>query len=122
MNYRNPIFTESGWIACEIEHPQYGWIPFTCDPDDNGAAFDTRALFDAMKDEAAPYILPPAPTDEDVAGQVRAERNSFLAASDWTQVADAPVDQAAWATYRQALRDIPNQPGFPRDVAWPTKP
>jgi hypothetical protein len=53
---------------------------------------------------------------------VRAERSSLLAASDWTQVADAPVDQAAWASYRQALRDIPDQPGFPHNVAWPTKP
>jgi hypothetical protein len=53
---------------------------------------------------------------------VRAERSSLLTASDWTQVADAPVDQAAWASYRQALRDIPDQPGFPHNVAWPTKP
>ena len=53
---------------------------------------------------------------------VRAERSSLLAASDWTQVANAPVDQAAWAAYRQALRDIPDQPGFPHNVAWPTKP
>jgi len=54
--------------------------------------------------------------------QVRAERNVLLIASDWTQVADAPVDQAAWATYRQDLRDIPQQAGFPDDVTWPTKP
>ena len=39
--------------------------------------------------------------------RMRLERNRLLAASDWTQVADAPVDRAAWATYRQALRDIP---------------
>jgi hypothetical protein len=122
MNYRNPIYTENGWIDCELEHPQHGWIPFTCDPEDKGAAFDTRALFDAMKDEAAPYVPPSPPTDEELAGQARAERNRLLTASDWTQVADAPVDQAAWAAYRQALRDIPDQPGFPHDVAWPTKP
>ena len=39
--------------------------------------------------------------------RMRLERNRLLAASDWTQVADAPVDRAAWATYRQALRDFP---------------
>ena len=60
----------------------------------------------------------PAPT----ADQVRAERDSLLAASDWTQVADAPVDQAAWATYRQALRDVPDQAGFPEAVVWPVAP
>lgn len=53
---------------------------------------------------------------------VRAQRNALLTASDWTQVADAPVDQAAWATYRQALRDIPAQAGFPDAVTWPEKP
>ena len=53
---------------------------------------------------------------------VRADRDSKLAKSDWTQVADAPVDKAAWATYRQALRDITAQAGFPYEVTWPTKP
>lgn len=42
-------------------------------------------------------------------GRIRIERNAKLIASDWTQVADSPVDAAAWATYRQALRDITNQ-------------
>jgi hypothetical protein len=52
----------------------------------------------------------------------RLERNGRLAESDWTQVADAPVDKAAWATYRQALRDLPSQEGFPNEVTWPTEP
>lgn len=50
------------------------------------------------------------------------KRDALLQSSDWTQVADAPVDQAAWAVYRQALRDIPQQEGFPDDVAWPVQP
>lgn len=56
------------------------------------------------------------------AASVRSERNDKLAASDWTQVIDAPVDQAAWATYRQGLRDITSQVGFPWDVVWPVAP
>ena len=52
----------------------------------------------------------------------RKRRNKLLSASDWTQVADAPVDKAAWATYRQALRDISAQAGFPATVVWPTQP
>lgn len=59
---------------------------------------------------------------EEVAGQVRAERNGLLTATDWTQVADAPVDKTAWATYRQALRDITGQEGFPWTITWPTEP
>ena len=52
----------------------------------------------------------------------RNKRNQLLTATDWTQIADAPVDKAAWATYRQALRDIPQQEGFPDNIIWPTQP
>jgi len=61
-------------------------------------------------------------TKELIADVVREKRNDKLALSDWTQVADAPVDQAAWATYRQALRDLPAQTGFPNTVTWPVEP
>lgn len=60
--------------------------------------------------------------DADTATEVRASRDEKLTKSDWTQVADAPVDKASWATYRQALRDIPAQAGFPNTVTWPTQP
>ena len=60
--------------------------------------------------------------DIDRETDIKAKRNALLAASDWTQVADAPVDQAAWATYRQALRDVPEQEGFPSEIAWPVQP
>jgi len=53
---------------------------------------------------------------------VRDKRNDLLTASDWTQVADAPVDQTAWATYRKALRDITDQEGFPDTLVWPVEP
>ena len=53
---------------------------------------------------------------------IRADRDKKLRESDWTQLADAPVDKAAWATYRQALRDVPAQAGFPWDVKWPEQP
>ena len=52
----------------------------------------------------------------------RLKRDFLLKECDWTQVADVPVDKAAWATYRQALRDIPVQSGFPLEVIWPTQP
>lgn len=56
------------------------------------------------------------------AAAVREERNEKLKKTDWTQVADAPVDKAVWATYRQALRDVSTQTGFPWDVQWPIEP
>ena len=49
-------------------------------------------------------------------------RNSLLQSSDWTQVSDAPVDHAAWATYRQELRDLPENTEDPRNPVWPTRP
>lgn len=53
---------------------------------------------------------------------MRQKRNKLLAGSDWTQLADAPVDKTVWATYRQALRDVPAQAGFPWDIQWPVEP
>lgn len=53
---------------------------------------------------------------------VRDDRNKRLADCDWTQLPDAPVDVTTWATYRQDLRDVTLQPGFPWDIKWPTKP
>tara|TARA_R100001443_G_scaffold29288_2_gene42477 strand:+ start:607 stop:1065 length:459 start_codon:yes stop_codon:yes gene_type:complete len=51
----------------------------------------------------------------------RAQRNQELIDSDWTQVADAPVDKAAWATYRQELRDVTKQ-SDPYNLSWPIIP
>ena len=53
---------------------------------------------------------------------VRAKRNRLLIESDWTQVADAPVDTTAWAEYRQALRDLPANTTDPENPVWPTPP
>lgn len=53
---------------------------------------------------------------------VRADRNARLASCDWTQLSDAPVDAAVWAAYRQQLRDITGQAGFPWNVIWPESP
>jgi len=80
------------------------------------AATGEQTIRPYTSEEIAAVTAPPT-TEE-----VRANRNKLLAASDWTQVADAPVDQAAWAAYRQALRDIPQQEGFPYSITWPVKP
>lgn len=59
------------------------------------------------------------------ASAARAQRDKLLAATDWTQTLDAPIDadtREAMRTYRQALRDVPQQDGFPTDVQWPELP
>ena len=56
------------------------------------------------------------------AAAVRAERDRLIAATDWTVLGDAKTAKADWKTYRQALRDVPEQAGFPYAVEWPVPP
>lgn len=61
--------------------------------------------------------------DSSKANSVRAARNTLLSQTDWTQAKDIPDEvSSAWTSYRQALRDIPEQAGFPWDVSWTQKP
>lgn len=122
MEYRNAKHIAGGLIDCEINHPRLGWIPFTVDARDAEAQFDVRELDARIR--AAGNIAPyDGPSEADLqAAEMRQKRDGLLAASDWTQMPDAPVDQAAWAKYRQALRDVPQQPGFPGSVVWPAEP
>jgi hypothetical protein len=63
------------------------------------------------------------PTTAALARDARAERARRLLACDWTQLPDVPTWTAqAWATYRQHLRDITAQAGFPSSIAWPEEP
>jgi len=74
------------------------------------------------------WVVTPA-TPEQIAertaakeSEVRYDRNNRLSNCDWTQLSDAPVLRATWATYRQELRDVTAQAGFPWDVVWPVSP
>jgi hypothetical protein len=60
--------------------------------------------------------------DAEQAASVRTSRTEKLKDSDWTQIADSTADKTAWATYRQALRDITSQAGFPWTITWPESP
>jgi hypothetical protein len=71
------------------------------------------------KDQAALVIS----NQVQFAANARAERNCLLSETDWTQVADVPqTTKDKWAAYRQALRDVPQQTGFPDNIQWPSKP
>jgi hypothetical protein len=63
-----------------------------------------------------------AAKDAEQAKSVREQRSAKLAESDWTQLTDAPINSALWAMYRQQLRDVPTQTGFPWEISWPTQP
>jgi hypothetical protein len=100
-------------------------LPFTADPSDCEA--HGREIFaKAVAGEfglVAEYEPPPPPTVEEQSAEVRDKRDRLLAETDWTQAADIPqATKDKWAPYRQALRDVPDQAGFPFDVVWPVKP
>jgi hypothetical protein len=89
-----------------------------------GPVFTDRAATedDPAKTAAEQEAAYKAAKDAEQAKSVRQSRGEKLKDSDWTQVADAPLDKAAWATYRQALRDVTQQSGFPWTIEWPTQP
>jgi len=69
------------------------------------------------------YTPLPEPSTEEKAFILRAERDRLLQQSDWTQLPDVPQSvKTAWAVYRQSLRDITEQAGFPETVVFPTPP
>lgn len=133
MNYRNARYINSnGWIDCEIEHPQFGWIPYTLDPADTDMTINNDDLLADMaaNGDVAAYVPPTQEElDAQAAAAVRAGRDMKLAtevdpiagnALRWAALTDA--QRQAWADYRQALLDIPEQAGFPHDITWPNKP
>ncbi len=82
------------------------------------AATDTTPAKTAAENEAAYKAM----KDAEQATSVRNSRTQKLKDCDWTQIADSTADKAAWATYRQALRDITAQAGFPWTMTWPNDP
>lgn len=81
-------------------------------------ATDTEPAQTAAEQEAAYKAI----KDAEQAKSVRQSRNDKLKDSDWTQIADSTADKQAWAVYRQALRDISGQSGFPWTIQWPEQP
>jgi hypothetical protein len=132
MEYRNAKHIGQNRIDCEINHPSLGWIPFTCDVTDTGADFDSVELYARLEadPDTAAYI-PPTQEELDavMAKQVRKQRD-FIFATKVDPMVSNPLrwaaltaeQQQAWADYRIALLDVPQQAGFPNDVIWPVPP
>jgi hypothetical protein len=115
----------AGWFSNAEARAKVGMIevPDIPRPDDN--------LFTSVENPDGSYTATPR-TAEDLAARqvtantekaksVRASRDTMLAATDWTQCADiSAAVKTQWAPYRKALRDVPQQAGFPFSVVWPT--
>ena len=121
-NPRNPSYNAFGGIELLVTHSEFGDIPFTATPDD--VEVHGRDLYQRANSGEFGTVTPyPGKSTEELETEARIKRNGLLAASDWTQLPDVPVgNQAAWATYRQALRDVTAQPGFPGAITWPVQP
>ena len=129
--YRNAVcLDESGnWLDVEINHPEYGWIPYTLDPADEDNTIDNDALLLLIGADKQAYVPPTAEEIKaELTYQKREERNFYLEEMDaiisnplrWAAM--STEQQNAWTTYRQDLLDVPQQSGFPETITWPTKP
>jgi len=117
-------------MEVEINHPQYGWIPYHLNPADIDNTIDNDAVMALIGNDFAAYVPPTqAELDADAAGGVRAERDNRLVAevdpivSNSLRWADLTADkQSEWTQYRTDLLNITDQAGFPHSVTWPSKP
>ena len=134
MEYRNAKYISEKNIDCEINHKEFGWIPYSCSSTeiDKSAIAINVALRGAMaiNNDVEAWV---APTASEIAAaqaiEVRMQRDFLL--SDgvdpivsnplrWASFSEAK--QTEWTVYRQALLDISDQSGFPSDVTWPEAP
>lgn len=114
-----------GYACVEPIAPPGGMMP------DASNVFAMSAQYDAA-DDVYRRKMELVPVDAETAefrlkkrsADVRRKRDSLLAECDWVVIRSLEAGEGitAWQTYRDLLRDIPNQPGFPYDVAFPTKP
>ena len=123
------LFGEARWtphntIECLVELEGTGEVlPF------NATSYDVadhgRELYEMLSTKYADQIAPCSDEElyNEAAGDVKAERAARLRASDWIANGDVHLEnQLEWLQYRQDLRDVTSQPGFPFEVTWPTQP
>jgi hypothetical protein len=111
----------------EINHPEYGWVPYTINKSVLNPSVDREALLELIGTDFAPFSQ--ADHDARTATFVRDTRDLKLA-QEVDPVVSNPLrwgdlseqEQADVSAYRLALLDVPSQSGFPNTVSWPTKP
>jgi len=122
--------SDNSRMDVEINHPEYGWIPYTLNPTDTDTTINNGQVMALIGTNFVAYVAPTqAELDAERAAEVRSERDSIL-----TRVVDPLVSnplrwteltsdkQAEWSQYRINLLNVPQQSGFPNTITWPTKP
>lgn len=129
MKVKNLSYNSVGTVDLEIEHPEYGWIPFTASPDDsedNGRNIYAKAIagdFGAI----SPYVSPPLRIN--TAADNKTEASLRLAATDWINQPDVydPANKLhltnrdAFLSYRSQIRAVAVNP-TDGNLNWPTEP
>ncbi len=111
----------------EINHPDYGWIPYALTPLDTDMTIDNTALLSLIGTDFAPFSQ--VDHDARVAAFVRDQRDGKLS-SEVDPIVTNPLrwadltteKQNEWTQYRTDLLNVPQQAGFPNTINWPTKP
>ena len=128
---RNAVYIDAdGNIDCEINHPEFGWIPYTLRDDDTDTTINNEEIKSILGSNISAYVAPTQnELDAEAARNVRGQRD-FRLETDvdpiagntlrWNALTDA--QRAAWTQYRTDLLNVPQQSGFPNNVTWPTKP
>ena len=128
-NIRNAVsFNDDNTIFnVEIEHPEYGWIPYTLDPNDPDNTISNSDLMTLIGTNFTARTQ--EDKDEEATNITRDTRNILLQTEvdplvtnplRWAEL--TTEQQNAWTQYRTDLLNVPQQSGFPHDVTFPTKP
>ena len=106
---------EDGVVVNTIEVDSLDFMPNLIEATEGGIGWSySRGSFTPPEEEPV--------SEEKLTVIAKSRRDALLSGSDWVVLEDAPTDKTAWKTYRQALRDVPEQSGFPEAIVWPTKP
>ena len=127
--YRNAkaLNADATRMDVEINHPSFGWIPYTLDPSDTDMTIDNSELLSLIGSDFTPFSQ--ADHDARVAAFERDTRDVKLVLEvdpivsnplRWGDLSEQ--EQTEVSAYRTALLDVPQQSGFPNTISWPTKP
>ena len=128
---RNAASLQSDNLRMDVElnHPKYGWIPYTVDPADTDTTIDNDAVMALIGTDFTAYVAPTqSELDAALADEVRSDRDYKILTVD--QVVSNPLrwadltaaKQTEWSQYRTDLLAVPQQAGFPNNITWPQEP
>ena len=125
MKLSNAIYQDKEKTVVSVDVESIGnYVCSLVNEDDNDITLTIRKAIKNGDLDVADYVEPTVDV-EGLATKIRMQRNNLLEQTDYLMMSDYPIESDRLAKvkiYRQALRDIPEQPGFPRSIVWPEKP